>query len=497
MTDETLTTTTHPPSDAPDHGPRDRLAVRLLLISTFVVILNETIMGVALPHLMTDLDIPASTAQWVTTAFMLTMAVVIPVTGFVIQRFTTRTTFLTAMTLFSIGTTICALAPGFGMLIAGRVVQASGTAIMLPLLMTTVMTVTPPASRGRTMGNISIVISVAPAIGPTISGLVLSVLDWRWLFALVLPIAVSALALGAMRLPNLTEPRTARVDIGSVILSAVAFGGLVYGLSGLGAAATTGVSTTTWVSLGAGALCLVAFVWRQLQLQKVDDALLDLRTFGSSTFRISVGVMAISMMSLFGTLILVPLYAQDVLGLEALQTGLLLLPGGLLMGLLAPSVGRAYDRYGPRPLLVPGAVVVSAGAWGFTLLGATSSPWLLLAAHVLLSAGLALMFTPLFTSALGSLPMHLYSHGSAVVGTVQQVAGAAGTALFVTVLTAQSATLAAGGSGPVDAMAGGIHSAFLVGAAISLVAIPAAFFVRAASSPHGAPADEHADALAH
>ena len=234
VTDETLTTT-HPPSQAAaGTGARDRLAVRLLLISTFVVILNETIMGVALPRLMSDLDIPASTAQWVTTAFMLTMAIVIPVTGFVIQRFTTRAVFLAAMTLFSLGTAICALAPGFDALIVGRVVQACGTAIMLPLLMTTVMTVTPPASRGRTMGNISIVISVAPAIGPTISGLVLSVLDWRWLFALVLPIALGALALGAIRLPNLTETRSARVDVGSVILSAVAFGGIVYGLSGLG-----------------------------------------------------------------------------------------------------------------------------------------------------------------------------------------------------------------------------------------------------------------------
>ena len=282
-----------------------------------------------------------------------------------------------------------------------------------------------------------------------------------------------------------------------MILSAVAFGGIVYGLSGLGAVATTGITTATWVSLGAGAIALVVFVLRQLQLQKVDDALLDLRTFSSSTFTISVGVMAISMMSLFGTLILVPLYAQTVLGLEALQTGLLLLPGGLIMGLLAPSVGRAYDRFGPRPLLVPGAIIVSASAWGFTLLGATSSPWLMLACHVTLSAGLALMFTPLFTSALGSLPMHLYSHGSAMVGTVQQVAGAAGTALFVTVLTAQSATLAAAGSGVVDATAGGIHAAFLVGAVISLAAIPAAFFVKAAPSPHGAPVDEAAPALAH
>ncbi|MGY4645794.1 MDR family MFS transporter [Cellulomonas sp. URHB0016] len=483
MTDTAASLSSAPPTST---SARDRLAVRLLLISTFVVILNETVMGVALPHLMADLEIPASTAQWVTTAFMLTMAVVIPVTGFLIQRFTTRTTFLAAMGLFSLGTLVCALAPGFEVLIVGRVVQACGTAIMLPLLMTTVMTVTPAVSRGRTMGNISIVISVAPALGPTISGLVLSVLPWRWLFVLVLPVALGALALGAARLPNLTEPRRARVDVPSVILSALAFGGLVYGLSGLGAAATTGVATATWVALGVGVVGLVVFVARQLRLQKVDDALLDLRTFSTPAFAVAVGVMAITMMSLFGTLILVPLFAQVVLGLDALQTGLLLLPGGLLMGLLAPSVGRGFDRFGPRVLLVPGAVIVSAGAWAFTLLTATSSPWLLLVAHVILSAGLALMFTPLFTSALGSLPGRLYSHGSAVVGTVQQVAGAAGTALFVTVLTAQAATLARGGADVVEATAGGAHVAFLVGAGISLLAIPAAFAVRGGPGGHGA-----------
>ena len=144
---------------------------------------------------------------------MLTMAVVIPVTGFVLQRLTTRAAFLAAMGLFCAGTLVCALAPGFPVLLAGRVVQASGTAIMLPLLMTTVMTVTPPAGRGRTMGNISVVISVAPALGPTVSGLVLTVLDWRWLFGLVLPIALGSLVLGAVRLPDLTTPRPARVDL--------------------------------------------------------------------------------------------------------------------------------------------------------------------------------------------------------------------------------------------------------------------------------------------
>lgn len=457
--------------------PRDRLAVVLLLVSTFVVILNETIMGVALPRLMADLSVPASTAQWLSTAFMLTMAVVIPVTGFVLQRVTTRAAFLTAMGLFSLGTAVCALAPGFAVLLAGRVVQATGTAVMLPLLMTTVMTVTPPASRGRTMGNISVVISVAPAIGPTISGLILSVLQWRWMFGLVLPIALGALALGAARLPNIGETRYARVDGGSVVLSALAFGGLVYGLSTLGSA-TGGVPLSAWLSLLVGLTALSLFVARQLWLQRADDALLDLRVFSSRTFSISLALMAVVVLSMFGTIIMVPIYAQQVLHLTTLSTGLLLLPGGLLMGLLAPPIGRAYDRVGPRPLLVPGAVLMSAALWAMATLGETSAPGLLLAAHVTLSAGLALMFTPLFTSALGSLPGDRYSHGSAMVGTAQQVAGAAGTALFVTVLTAQAGRLAAQGSSAVAATAGGVHAAFLVGALVSLLAIPAAFLVR-------------------
>lgn len=469
---------------------RDRRTVVLLLVSTFVVILNETVMGVALPHLMSDLSITASTAQWVTTAFMLTMAVVIPITGFVIQRITTRATFLAAMSLFSLGTLVCALAPGFAVLLLGRVVQASGTAIMLPLLMTTVMTVTPPASRGRTMGNISVVISVAPALGPTLSGLVLSVLDWRWLFGLVLPVALGALALGAARLQNLTEPRHARVDVVSVVLSAIAFGGLVYGLSRFGeASGEAGGLVGAWTPVVVGVVGLALFVARQRRLQRSDAALLDLRTFASPTFSVAVGLMAVSMMALFGTIILLPIYTQGVLGLDALGTGLLLLPGGLLMGLVAPTVGRIYDRSGPRVLLVPGTVVVSAAAWTLTTFDAATSSWLVLGTHVLLSAGLALMFTPLFTASLGSLRPQLYSHGSAVVGTVQQVAGAAGTALFVTVMTAQGAVLTEQGADVLEATAGGVHAAFVVGAVISLLAIPAAFAVRA--TPAANTVDDH------
>ncbi|MCU1635531.1 MAG: major facilitator transporter [Cryobacterium sp.] len=455
---------------------RNRLVIRLLLISAFVVMLNETIMGVALPHLMIDLGITAAAGQWLTTAFMLTMAVVIPVTGFLLQRFHTRPVFLTAMTLFSTGTLVASLAPGFEVLLLARVVQASGTAIMMPLLFTTVMTLVPAATRGRTMGNISIVISVAPAVGPTISGLILSVLDWRWMFILVLPVAVAALILGALRVQNVTVPERSRFDVLSVVLSAFGFGGVVYGLSNLGEG---------FLPLGVGVVALTLFIVRQVFLQRRGAALLDLRTFTARTFSFSIAMIALSMMALFGTIILLPIYIQNILGLDPLATGLLMLPGGLIMGLLAPSVGRIYDRSGPTALVVTGSSIVSAVMWSITMLDETSSFWWVLAAHIILSIGLALLFTPLFTAGLEALPPALYSHGSAIVGTVQQLAGAAGIALFVTVMTTHSASLTGTGMAEVPATAAGIQTAFLYGAVISLVAVVASLFVRRPAAAEG------------
>jgi len=471
-------------SPVEDHGARNKLVIGLLLVSAFVVILNETIMGVALPHLMADLGIAASAAQWLTTAFMLTMAVVIPITGYLLQRLNTRPVFILAMSLFSGGTLISALAPGFAMLVIGRIVQASGTAIMMPLLMTTIMNLVPPETRGKTIGNISIVISVAPAIGPTISGLILSTFSWRWLFLLVLPIALAALALGAARIKNVTVPTTAPIDILSIVLSAIGFGGFVYGLSGLGDAAIHPPVVSPWIPLIVGAIVIAIFVLRQLQLQKQDRALLDLRTLSIKVFAISTVMMAILMMSMFGVFILLPIYLQNVLGLSTLQTGLLLLPGGLIMGLCAPTVGRLFDKYGPTPLIIPGAIMLCAVMWGLTFVQPETPVWVLLIAHIILSIGLALMFTPLFTVSLGSLPPRLYSHGSAMIGATQQVAGAAGTALFVAIMTLRAAGLSAGGASVLQATTGGIKAAFFCGAIISLGAIATALFIR---KPEGKP----------
>ncbi|WP_422836492.1 MDR family MFS transporter [Agromyces binzhouensis] len=476
----------------PDHGARNTRVIWLLLAATFTVFLNETIMSVAIPELVDDLGVTLSAAQWLTTAFMLTMAVVIPITGFLLQRFPTRPIFGAAMTLFSAGTLLAALAPGFEVLLGGRIIQATGTAIMMPLLMTTLMTVVAPADRGRFMGRVSIVMSVAPAIGPAISGLILNTLGWRYMFWLVLPIAVAMLVIGLRRVENISETRVFPIDVFSVVLSAFGFGGLVYGLSLVGEVASgraPGDAVPMWIALAVGALGITAFIVRQVILQRGDRALLDLRTFRSRNFAVSIGLMAVMMAALFGTIILLPIYLQDVLGLEPLATGLLVLPGGLVMGLLGPTVGRLYDRVGPTPLLVPASIGVSAVLWSLTLVTQNTPPWMILAAHVVLSISLAFMFTPLFTTALGSVEPHLYSHGSAIVGTLQQVAGAAGTALFITVMTATAAGATAAGTEAIAAQAAGVRNAFLVGAIVSLFAIIGATLVRRpADMPSGAPA---------
>lgn len=480
-----MVTTDTPPSALPlSEAPKKSGAViALLVVAAFTVILNETIMGVAIPALMRELEISASTAQWLTTAFLLTMAIVIPTTGFLIQRFPLRGLFFTAMGLFTAGTAIAAVSPGFEMLLCGRIVQATGTAIMVPLLFTTVLNVVPAHRRGRMMGLISIVISVAPAIGPTVSGLILSAFPWRAMFVVMIPIALTVIMLGARWVRNLTETTTVTLDVLSVILSAVAFGGLIFGMSSIGEATAGHVSIPVWIPLGLGVVSLALFVVRQLRLASTDRVLLNLAVFNHSTFAIAVVLVIIVMTMLFGVLILLPLYLQNVLQLAALQTGLVLLPGGLVMGFLAPVVGNLFDRVGARPLVLPGAIVASAALWAMSTLGTATPLWFIIAAHCLLSAGLALMFTPLMTAALGSLPRELYPHGSAIVSTAQQLAGAAGTALFVTLMTvgASGALSQDPGLSSIDATAAGVHTAFRIAAFISLAVIAVAAFLRTSS----------------
>ncbi|MGP6173592.1 MDR family MFS transporter [Corynebacterium sp. A21] len=457
-----------------------KLVLIVLVFSAMVMMLNETILSVALPVIMEDFSVPATTAQWLTTGFMLTMAIVIPTTGFMLQRFTTRFIFTTALVFFIIGTIVAAMAPAFAVLLTGRILQAIGTALIMPLLMTVAMTVVPPQRRGSVMGLISIVMAVAPALGPTVSGFILNALTWHWLFWVMVPLIAIALGVGLKFLGNVGETRATPLDVLSVILSAVAFGGMVYTLSSLSKIIDgQGTERLLTIVIGVvGLLCFFAFGFRQVRLSKKGRALLDLGVFRNRNFTLSVLVMLIVFGMLLGSVTILPIYLQTSVGVTALVTGLLLMPGGLINGVLSPFIGRLYDNRGPRPLLIPGIVVLTASLFWMSTLDENSTTTLVIAMHVIFSIGLALLITPLMTTALGSLPDHLYGHGSAALNTLQQLAGATGTAVLVVAMThGANASMEAGNPASI-ATADGTTTAFLIGGCLGIVGMILVPFIR-------------------
>jgi DHA2 family lincomycin resistance protein-like MFS transporter len=269
-----------------------------------------------------------------------------------------------------------------------------------------------------------------------------------------------------------------------VVLTVPAFGGIVYGLSLLGTEGPAGIPPLAFV--GVGAVALLVFGLRQARLTRSSGPLLDLRAFRFPPFTISVALLCAAMVALFGMVILLPIYLQQVRGIGALETGLMLLPGGLVMGLLGPQVGKLFDRHGPRALTLIGSTLLVLSMWQLSRIDLATPIWMLIGIHVLLSIGLAFLFTPGFTTALNPLPPNLYSHGSAILSTLQQVAGAAGTALLVAIYSGRSAGLQAAGSGSVDASLSGIQLAFGVGALISISTVVLAAFMHQTKSVEGA-----------
>lgn len=433
------------PASATDRlAPGDTLVIGLLMASTFLVLLNEMLLGVALPTLIADLGITPSAGQWLTTGYLLTLAVLIPATGFIMRRYHLRTIFLTALSVFIVGTAIAAAAPSFGPLLVGRIVQAVGTAVFVPLLMATAIRLVPESRRGRVMAIVTAVPAIAPAVGPAVSGLVLTYLPWRWLFILVLPLALVALIAGALKLKNITTPERASLDLWSLALSILGFGGLVFGLSLIGESVSGHAPVPPFVPIVVGAVGLAAFVFRQVALRRHGDPFLDLRIFRSRRFTVAIVIMLFVAMNGFGVALVLPFVLTGALGLSTLAIGLFLLPGGVVISVVSALGGRVYDRWGPLPLTIPGAVIWASSIWALSTLNDTSSVWTYLAGYLIMTAGQAMIWAPVTTLALSSLRSELYPHGSAAFTTVQQLAGAAGGAVLVSAYTIGSNAADAG-----------------------------------------------------
>ena len=447
-----------------------------MALAAFLMILNETVLTVALPSIMADFEVSAAAGQWLTTGFLLTMSVVIPTTGFLLQRFTSRSLFLFALSSFLVGTVIAVFAPGFAFLLIARIIQAVGTAIVLPLLMTTTLTLVPVRKRGAIMGLNSIVISVGPAIGPTVSGSIVNAFSWHYIFVLMLPLALIILILGAVFIKLPAGTRNVPVDVLSVVLSAIAFGFLVYGISSIEHAAENMAVTIASFVVGLAGLAL--FVRRQVRLARTGRELLNLTPFRNRTFTFSVLLIMIAMGTLLGTVVILPIILQTGSGLTTLAIGLMLLPGGLAQVIVSPVFGRIYDRFGPRPVLIPGAAMLALGQWLYVTVDMDTDLWVFMLIHIVFSIGLALLMTGLLTSAMSAVEPRLYGHGSAIFNTGQQLGGAIGTTIFVTVLSLLSASKLEAGSAVAQALFSGAHISFLIGAILATIGLVLAPFIK-------------------
>ncbi|WP_100486192.1 MDR family MFS transporter [Sporolactobacillus pectinivorans] len=459
-----------------------------LIIGAFVAILNETFLNIALADLMHTFNISATTVQWLATSYMLVIGILMPVTALLTGWFTTRQMFLGAMGLFLLGTIICGVAPSFGFLLVGRVVQAAGSGLLMPVMMNTILYIYPPEKRGAAMGLIGLVIMFAPALGPTLSGLIISALSWRWLFYLVMPLAVFSILFAAYFLKNVSEVTRPKVEIPSIVLSTIGFGGLVYGM-GSG-------SEGGWLGpafMIAGTVSLVLFVWRQLTIQ---NPILDLRAFKYPMFALATIILILVMMTLFSTMILLPLYMQKVMLLTSFGAGLVLLPGGLINGVLSPLMGKLFDKFGPRWLVIPGMIVMSIVIWLLSRLTSSENSLYIIILYAALLIGMAMVMMPVSTTGLNQLPKKMYPHGTAIMNTLQQVAGGIGTALFVGIMASGSQAYLSRSANPtasdqmLNALVSGMNRAFLISMLIAVASLLLSLFLKRTTAPEEEQAGE-------
>lgn len=447
----------------------NKIPVMIMLISgAFVAILNQTLLATALPHIMRDLNLDASVAQWLQSIFMLVNGIMIPITAFLIQRFTTRGLFFTAMGLFALGTAVCSVAPSFAFLMAGRILQASGAGIIMPLMQTILFMIFPIEKRGTAMGWFGMVIAFAPAIGPSLSGWLVEQFPWRSLFIVILPIAIIDLIVAYFVLKNVTKQTYPKLDILSIVLSTLGFGGLLYGFSSAGGEGWASMHVV--VPMIIGALALVWFILRQL---KLEEPILEFRVFKNKIFTITTALGMVTFIAMIGAAVVLPLLMQTMLGFNAFQSGLMLLPGAIIMGIANPITGKLFDKFGARYLTITGLSILTITTFMFTNLDDQTTFLYLAVVNAVRMIGIAMVMMPVTTAGLNQLPADLIPHGTAMNNTMRQVAGAVGTALLVTVMS-NSAIPNEGVNGLIH----GVNVSFIVAGIFAIIGLVLSFFIK-------------------
>lgn len=448
----------------------------VLMLGAFIGLFSETALNMALTNIMEDFSVSEAIAQWLTTGYLLTLGILVPVSALLIRWFTTKQLVASSLILSIIGSIIAALAQDFSILMVGRIIQALGTGILLPLLMNVILVIFPIHKRGMVMGLMGLVITTAPAVGPTIAGLIVDISSWYYIFWLSLVLYACLLIFGIKNIDNVSIITKPKIDILSIILSTLGFGGLIYSLSSIAEKSLS--EPTVYISLIIGVLAIGLFIARQLTMAV---PMINLRVFKYPMFTLGIIQLFIGMLLILSTAILLPLYLKGSLLYSAAIAGLILLPGSVVNAALAPVIGKNFDKIGAKKLLPIGFTLTLIGAILFVLtITDDASIWQIIGSNMVFFAGIAFIIMPAQTNGLNQLPREAYSDGSAVMNTLQQIAGAAGTAVAITLLIqGQKAFMKDEVTGTMQgAMAAGTNYTFYFIAGIALIGLISTFFVK-------------------
>ncbi|WP_341320461.1 DHA2 family efflux MFS transporter permease subunit [Solibacillus sp. FSL H8-0523] len=448
----------------------------ILMIGSFIGLFGETALNMALTNIMEDFSIGASTGQWLTTGYLLVLAILVPLSAYLVRWFTTRQLVVGALVISTLGALLAAIAPSFTVLLIGRLIQAIGTGIFLPLMFSVVLMIFPMQKRGAVMGIVGLVITAGPALGPTLSGLIISVSSWHYIFVVMIAFNIILLVIGAPKMENVSTITKPKIDILSLVLSTVAFGGIVYALASLAEAPLSDV--LVWAPLVAGVLALVFFTVRQFNMEQ---PMIDLRVFKYPMFTLGTLLMFATLFIILSVAILIPIYLKSVLAYTAIAAGLLMLPANFLNIVMSPIVGSNFDKVGARIFTRIGFTLITVAAILFIVtLSATTPIWQVVVTLCILFLGVSMTIMPAQTNAMNELPQHFYADGSAAMNTLNQVAGAAGTAIAITLFTAGQKNYIAefGATNQLEFLAHGIHYAFYAVLVAGIIGLIGSLFVK-------------------
>ena len=459
-----------------------KLMAAVLMIGSFIGLFGETALNMALTNIMEDFSIGAGTAQWLTTGYLLVLAILVPLSAYLMRWFTTRQLITAAIILMLIGSLFCALSPNFTLLLVGRLIQALGTGIFLPLMFSVVLMVFPMNKRGAVMGIVGLVLTAGPALGPSFAGLIISVSNWHYIFWLMIVLNLLLLIFGAPKMDNISDLSRPKIDILSLVFSTVGFGGIVYALATLAEASIS--EAKVWLPLVVGVIALILFITRQF---KMESPMINLRVFKYPMFALGTILMFFNMFMILSVAILIPLYLKSVLGFAALAAGLLMLPGNALNIVMSPIIGSSFDRVGAKIYTRIGYVLITISAALFVIvISATTPVWQIVVLLMVFFLGISMTIMPAQTNAMNQLPPKMYADGSAAMNTLTQVAGALGTAIAITMFTlGQTKYIEKNGAeAPLDFLAYGIHYAFIIVLIIAVLGLIGSFFIKNSRHSH-------------